>query len=534
MKKITKLLLSILPILSIVSLSVISCSTTNGADKKPDNRVNNEPKKDPENPRSDRKPEDNHSSKPDGAPKEPENKNPDKPEKDSDKTPKKPDSPGHKEEKEPFKPKPEEKPQKDEPGKSEDIFSDLDGIKKEISFKTIPFYTQRDSRTALVDLQKDPSIIDTIFSKDYKVIYEKYYIQFLTNSGEMPNIQKGLIEKVKLKFTNKKVGKSKTLDFTFIGFKPLDTTNNKKNNKENYLKQRDKVVELSGLFPSLVAYMLLYSQNPNEYKNLMETNNAINFEELVNGNSNLFVDPNLILNAAAIKSLLFEYDNELGKLYKEEIARVSYDDYNGILGVDVKIENREYNDKTNNEPSINKKFTFTGFRKVNVDEPNKSVFSIFLPQNKFRELLAKPPLKTRTQDIKKKNELNKKLLIDNRISEYLKQQIFNNLLVGINDNELKVYNSSSTLSLHTNKDYSSILGLIGNMSIYPFHTILTKDSIKEMYLLVTKDQEKYMAEIEFEFHIPIFASYNTDLKSHITSGENKTLVLKVSTNASID
>lgn len=72
------------------------------------------------------------------------------------------------------------------------------------------------------------------------------------------------------------------------------------------------------------------------------------------------------------------------------------------------------------------------------------------------------------------------------------------------------------------------------MSIYPFHTLITKDSIQKIYLSISKDEEKYTAKIDFELHIPIFASTLSDLKSHATSGDEKILKLKISQNTPID
>ncbi|MCK8462086.1 LppA family lipoprotein, partial [Mycoplasma capricolum subsp. capricolum] len=65
--------------------------------------------------------------------------------------------------------------------------------------------------------------------------------------------------------------------------------------------------------------MTLYTQEPKNYENLMITGNVINFEELQNGNPDLFVDRNLILNHTVIKNLLLDYNKELGKLYTDKI-----------------------------------------------------------------------------------------------------------------------------------------------------------------------------------------------------------------------
>ncbi|KEZ20238.1 LppA family lipoprotein [Mycoplasma capricolum] len=530
MKRKTKLLLSILPISSISLLSLVSCSTTSSNGKQPNEKPANPNEKEPDN-EIDKKPI---------KPEDSNYKDPNKPSNKPNKTPKEPEQSGNDSEKDPKKP--DEKSQGDQPQNNQPSdqsetnkvdFSDIENILKEISLKTITFYAQRDAATVLFELRKDHSIIDRIFSKEFKDIFDKYYIQFVPNSGENAINEKGLIEKIKLKFTNKKGGASKDFEFTFTGFKIPETINTK-NNKYNLLKQKSVNETLAGLFPSLIAYMLLYSQNHNEYKSLEEKDNAINFEELENGNPDLFIDPSLRLNAAAIKDYLFEYDKKLGELYIDKVTAVSYDDYNGSLGLQVEIENRDHNSRTSNEPTISVKYTFNGFRKVDLTDQNKNVLSLFLPQNKFKEMTKKGPLKNKIQNIKKENKLDNKYLIEDMSNGYLKQQIFKELLVGIYDNANKAYKSTSTLGLQT-KEYRSILGLAGGMSIYPFHTRITKDSIENIYLSISKEENsKYKAKLEFEVHIPIFASSFSDLKSHSTSGESKALVFKIVSGTSVD
>ncbi|WFQ91433.1 LppA family lipoprotein [Mycoplasma feriruminatoris] len=545
MKKATKLLLSILPISSIGFLSVVSCSTNKPNSQKPNNQ--NKPNSNNTNTNdssSSNQMNPKEPTFPSGSdnPSKPENK-PDDGEKQPNTDPKKPDEP-----KEPETPKePSDQPQGDDPihdqphrDKPSDQpvapkvdFSDLDKIKKEISFQSIYFYTQRNAETALVDLQKDQSTLNTFFSKDYKHIFDKYYIQYLFHMGEKAINQKGIIEKLQIKFTDKKAGLSKTIEFTLSGFKK---TENKiiKNNKDNYITKKENIDTMGNLYPSLVGYMLLYSQDPNQYKNLMETKNVINFEDLENGNPSLFTDESPILNVATIKDYLFDYDLNLGELYKEKIVAVKYDDFNGILGLKVEIENRDHNPKTEKEPTIEKEFIFDNFRKVDLNDNKNNAFSVFLTQDKFKEMTKTGTLKTKIQELKSKNSLDKKELIQDSKTDFLKQQIFKNLLVDVTDNSHNAYKSQSTLSVGPNKTYKSILGLTGSMSIYPFHTMINKDSIKNIYVSITKESEKYKAKIEFEVNIPVFASTFSDLKSYATSGEDKTLVLKVSTNASID
>lgn len=143
-------------------------------------------------------------------------------------------------------------------------------------------------------------------------------------------------------------------------------------------------------------------------------------------------------------------------------------------------------------------------------------------------------LKTKIQELRSSNKLEKKELLQDKKIDFLKQQIFKNLLVDINDNSHNIYRSQSTLGLGSNKTYKSILGLKGGFSIYPFHTSINKDLIKNIYLSINKDEENvYKAVIEFEVHIPVFSTGFSDLKSYATSGDEKYLVLKIVQTTSI-
>nr|VZR96831.1 hypothetical protein MF5295_00014 [Mycoplasma feriruminatoris] len=278
--------------------------------------------------------------------------------------------------------------------------------------------------------------------------------------------------------------------------------------------------------------MMMYTQNPQNYKDLIQKENAINFEELENNNPNLFADREINLNVTALKSLLFDYDRELGKLYKDKIIAVSYDDVNGKLGIKLLIENTEENHLAN-QHSETLEFSFDGFRRIDFKKPNANVLSLLLPQNDFKDIIKKGILKKKIDDFKSEKHNEKILLTE----DYVKQLIFKKLLVQISDNQHNIYNSKQTLSLQSNskKDsYTSILGLAGGGSLYPFHTILNKDSISNISLQVNKEEKKYKVTINFEVNIPIFSSTFSDLTSHVTSGDTNTLKLEVTANTIVD
>ncbi|WP_017698159.1 LppA family lipoprotein [Mycoplasma mycoides] len=529
MKKATKLLLSILPISSISLLSVVSCSTTNSNNNKPDKSEEKAPII-PKKPDSTIPSESKDPSKPNETPKTPENDST-KPEENQSKKPNK--QPQCEDSNNNVKPHNDQPA--DQPNINKDEFVDLDKLPKEISFERFTFYTSKDATTALSHLRMDGSVIKLIFSSTYRNIFERYDINLELDGNEKEDVKKGLIDKVKVKFTNKKDKKSKIIEFTFTGFKVVQKTPDKedKNSKKNYIKKKEKInSRLTGLYPSLVAYMIMYTQEPKNYKDLMQKD-SINFEELENNNPNLFANPEINLNVVALKDLLLEYNRELGKLYKDKVIAVSYDDVNGKLGLKLLIENIEENNTMASKYSETLEFGFDGFRKIDLKNPNKNVLSLLLPQNSFKDMIKNNVFKEKIEVLKSGKQKEDKLLIK---EEHAKQLIFKNLLVQIIDNENNLYRVTQTLSLQNNKkdNYTSILGLAGGGSLYPFHTIINNDSIKNIYLTINKENKKHKVTINFEVYIPIFASTTSDLTSHATSGDTNILKLDITTNALID
>ncbi|KJQ45643.1 LppA family lipoprotein [Mycoplasma mycoides subsp. mycoides] len=548
MKKATKLLLSILPISSISFLSVVSCSTRNSNAKQPDKKPEKPNEKGPIIPKNpdNKKPTNNNNNsnnnsnsnnnKP-GSTVPNENKDPSK----SEETPEKPERDPKKPDKQPQgddpnNHQPHNNQHADQPNINKDEFADLDKLPKEISFERFDFYTSKDVTTALSHLRTDGSVIKIIFSNTHRNIFGKYNINLELDGNEKEDVKKGLIDKVKVKFTNKKDKKSKIIEFTFTGFKVIQKSPDKenKNSKKNYIKKKEKIDnKLTGLYPSLVAYMIMYTQEPKNYKNLMQKD-SINFEELENNNPNLFADPEINLNVVALKDLLLEYNRELGKLYKDKVIAVSYDDVNGKLGLKLLIENREENDTIASKYSETLEFDFVGFRKIDLKNPNKNVLSLLFPQNNFKDMIKNNVFKKKIEVLKSGKQKEDMVLVK---EEYAKQLIFKNLLVQIIDNENNLYRSTQTLSLQNNKkdNYTSILGLAGGGTLYPFHTIINNNSIKNIYLMINKEKnKKYKVAINFEVDIPIFASTTSDLTFHATSGDTNILKLDITTNALID
>ncbi|QVK02817.1 LppA family lipoprotein [Mycoplasma mycoides] len=544
MKKATKLLLSVLPISSVSFLSVVSCSTTSSNAKEPDKK----PEKPNENtPIIPKKPDDKKPNNKPGSNTPSENKDPSKP----DKTPKTPDTNPKQPENDPKKPdedqpkQPEEKPQgddsnnnvqphNDQPTDKPEInkvdFSDLDKIKTELSYKSIKLYADKDPRSAWFALKNDLNSFSNLLYREYENIKNKYTLSF---ENDIPTFDfaKGLIDKVQVKFTKDK--EFKILSFTLTGFK---ITKKVVNNKEKYIKEKSELnSKFKGLYPSLVAFMLMYAEDSQSYKTLEQKGKTVGFDELNYPNNDLFGSDYQGINQVT-KKLLLDYDYELSKLYKDKIIEAKYDDINGTLGLKIEISNIENNPKTEKESALIKEFNIKGFRSIDFKNEDKNVLSFILLQNSLKEMVQKGSLKKTIELLKPHNQYGVKIPLEQTTGTGLKDEIFKYLLINIFDNSYHIYNSTQSLSLLNNSknDNKSILGLAGSMSIYPFHTRITKESIDKIFITINKEEDnKIKVILDFEIKIPIYSVGYSDLKSPGT-GASTPLVLKINSSALID
>ncbi|QVK05367.1 LppA family lipoprotein [Mycoplasma mycoides] len=526
MRKFNKLFLTILPISSISAFSVVSCTTSTKNNNQIPTIPNNtkpENQKQPEQP-SDKKPDsesDNHKQPDDKpSPGKPENKP------DNSHNPKEPENNNSN----------NDQPQGDQPqdNKMPDSnvdFSDLKIIKREISLDRFYKYSQMTALSAWIDLRTTPNVFKNIIFKDYPFITNKYNIKFESLIDVIEDNQKGLISNVKIRFT--KDGKFEILEFTLTGFKKEHKVDNK-NNKENYIKQKEKIDEkLLGLYPSLLAYMLLYTEESgiNRYdRDIKQSGNVINFDHLVNNNQDLF-DYNFAGFSVGTKDLLLDYNTKDGKLYKDKITEARFDDLQGTLGLKIEISNRD--DNHSSESTITKEFNFKGFRKVDIKNYKNNPFTFTLSPRDLNTILKNEKIQSSFKKVG--IDLYKTQIFefggipsDNNIWETL---IFKHLLVDLTDEEHHTYKSSKTLKVDpsgSNKEYQSILGLKSYMSLYPFNTIITNESIKN--ILITIDKGKFI--LEFELHIPVYSTSFSNLLSH--AGSDKTLLVKVSQTTQID
>ncbi|QVK02133.1 LppA family lipoprotein [Mycoplasma mycoides subsp. capri] len=548
MRKFNKLFLTILPISSISAFSVISCTTNTKnnnqiptipnntkpdnqkqpSDKKPGSTEEHTNKKPNENTNNQKQPNSSEKSEAEPSPGKPENKpdnshNPKQPEQ-----PKKPEhndsnSNNNTDNNNSNADQPQGDEPQDKPWNKVD-FSDVNKLDKEVKFQFFTTYSRMDAKSAWVQIQgRQPAIFKEIIFKGKNEILNRYEIEF--DSQKVPNIvdEKGTIDNVGIKFS--KNGKSKTREFVFTGFKKLENKVDKGKNKDEYIKPKTNIDKsLSGIFPSLVAYMLLYSeetQSNNKYdRNIKQSGNVINFDELKNKNLELFGE-DFVGFSVGTKELLFDYKNEYNKIYKDKIVAARYDDINGILELEVQVSNTdEYENR--NDPTKSYKFTFKGFRSIDFDNPNKNVLSISLQQRFLKKLVDDKILKTIIDQLVQHNHFNHKAPVSNINNSNLKGELFEKLTIDIIDDENHLYKSSQTLKIDLFKkenNNKSILGLKNQMSIYPFHSRITKDSIKNIYITINNKNSTKELELEAEIEIPIYSSTLTDLTDHTYAAE---------------
>ncbi|ADR23972.1 putative lipoprotein, LppA/P72 family [Mycoplasma leachii PG50] len=539
MRKFNKLFLAFLPISSLSVFGVVSC-TTNNKNNKPDKIPQLPNSKKPDNrPESANKTENKKPTEGSNSEKQPEIEPiPGDPETvpDNSNNPKQPENNDNSDSNNNYNNPNNEEPQSDEQNDSKNRvdFLDIEKINKKIDFKYITTYNKT-ANAAWVQIKSRGQNIfkEVIFNKN-KEILETYQIEF--DSESLPEIidEKGIINKVKIKFT--KFNESKIFIFSFIGFKKeAKSEKDNKSKKNEYIKVKDKINEkIKGLYPSLVAYMLLYVEDQNKYnKDIKQSGNVINFQDLENKNDSLFSSdfPGFSIGT---KELLFEYKEEYRQIYKDEIISAAYDDLNGILQLEVQIRNTDDHTNDKGDPLITKKFKLEGFRKVDIKNENNNVIFVDLLKNDFKEIVNKGSLTKIVKQFITYGAYNKKIGLGNSNQTRIKNELFKKLIVNINDKS-NIYRTTQTLSLDRNngKKYKSILGLKNNMSLYPFHTRVNKDSIKNIYLTITNENGIKEAKIEFELYLSVYASTFTDLTDNTYASE-KDIKLTITQTAQIN
>ncbi|QVK09172.1 LppA family lipoprotein [Mycoplasma mycoides] len=549
MRKFNKLFLTILPISSISAFSVVSCTTstknnnqipTIPNNKKPDNQkqpnenkpgsteehTNKEPN---ENTNDQKQPNSSEKSEAEPSPGKPENKP------DDSHNPKQPENNNSNND------QPQGDQPRDEPNDKIN-FKDIETLKKDYSFKYITQYNSINATSAWIKIKGEQTRIfkDFIF-KDSNSILNNYQVELDPENQPDINDQKGTIDKVRIKFTKDK--ESKIIYFTFTGFKPQENVHkeDKTKNKRDYIKPKDNIdSSFLGLYPSLVAYMLLYIEegtSNNKYdKDIKQTGNVINFDDLKNYNRDLFEDTFKGFGPGT-KELLFNYKEDYRRIYKDKITKARYNDFTGELELEVQITNTDDHTSSNNDPIITMPFTFKGFRKIDVKKPQDNVLNLSLTKKGLNEIINKQYLKNVIKQLKDHNALSseKEINIGDVRGKGLEDDIFDQLIVDIDDKTHKIYKSTQTLGLTYGKksENKSLLGLKNNMTLYPFHARVNKNSVKNINVIISKKGAKNELKIEFEVHFNVYASTLSDLTSE-TYAKEDTLKLKISQTTQIN
>ncbi|EIN14981.1 Hypothetical protein, predicted lipoprotein [Mycoplasmopsis agalactiae 14628] len=411
-----------------------------------------------------------------------------------------------------------------EPSKPDDTtnnndvsFSDIESLSKSLKIANYS-YSKLDPKTALNEILKDESI----FFKDVfgEKVLELYTLKISSESVNY-DFDNGLLIDLSISFTKKNV--TKTFIFTVAGFKKKEQNSSSTNKKENYISAKEPDEKIKGLFPSLIARMLLYIDNPERYNDITSSN-KVNYEALLNANGKYFSSDTIPFGPGT-KEAFFAYDKNLKEEYIDKIVAAGYDDSAGTLQLEVEIKNNP--EKNSNEPSITKTFSFAGLKKADLQNTTNNVIGFSLTPMSFKNLqIIKSILSKRTKDSIKAGE-NILKDIEKSQQKFLKQKIVSELNVYINDSN-KAYQDGFSQT-------AKVLDLpsLGNSFVlYPFFTWISNESIFDLKLeLANGDTGKL--KLSFNIKLPVFAQGIGDLKDYSNSN-NKQILIPVFTEAKID
>ncbi|WP_435130010.1 LppA-related lipoprotein [Mycoplasma sp. 6243] len=390
-------------------------------------------------------------------------------------------------------------------------FSDVINLQKNITITNAnKFYKEHDSAAAWLRLKAEKSNLLSILNINNE-LQNKYNVAFTdTNNDFYTNQNNGTINNIALTFTTKNPNiEEKTLRFNINGFKVNNSTS-KTNQKESFLSKKTLTDKVTRLFPSLLAYMLMYTEDPNKYNELQmqakEGETIINFEQLFNKNTSLFTNGVASLNDS-LKTQFLEKNKSLENLYEYKITGVKFNDEAGTLGIQVLIENQH--DNHSNEAIINQEFEFNGLRKlqkdVNMQNDIVSYFitaadltSIITQNNKLKQTIDKH--KNPSADIDITSEIGDMQLA------LITKKIFDKLLVDVAD-PLDAYKVTYA-SLNT-KNY---IGLHQGFVLYPYISRLNQNinsptsdkTIQNMKVIIKKSTTNgYNVTFNFDVITPI-------------------------------
>ncbi|WP_027121012.1 LppA-related lipoprotein [Mycoplasma leonicaptivi] len=404
-------------------------------------------------------------------------------------------------------------------------FSDLDTINTYVTVGN-RFYSQKSATSAWIELQKR-------FNQDIHVFWlesditNKYSINLVDINSTNTDDSKGEITNISLSFS--KDNQSKIKKFTLVGFEKSNQ-NNQINNKDNFLTPNQLDAKFLNLYPSLIAYMTLYSENPNKYEGIKKTSSRneeriINFETLMNTNTDLFENDTVNFNSS-LKSRFFSINEELKTKYKYSITNAKFSDSSGLLGFEVFIENSEENPSLK-EPAVTKFYEFSGFKKIT--SASDFIISGFnlTPADFEKEINSITNLKNSIKDNWQKIENNKTLDLLPFISDFSKQSFIKKLYKKLQVNLVDNSSNRNYNVRYSDLKVSELIGISNRFSLYPILTDLSEDKIIDNFKIwIEKDDSRneYLIKVSFDSKIAIshMNSY-TDLLDPILS-ENEVII----------
>lgn len=409
-------------------------------------------------------------------------------------------------------------------------FSDLANVNQDIILSHIRWQKQQLNDIWGLSKQRPEGIVD-LFKMPYELL-SKYNIRVENNGTFIPSENK--IIGIKIRFTNKE--KTMFEVKTFSLQKPSTSAKPKQPLlKESFLTKKDLNSNILNLYPSLLAYMLLYNDNNAKYTSL-ENNHSnknktlINFEEITHSKNNLFNSNTPNLNVS-LKNNFFDRKTEDVHKYDYKIDSVKYSDIQGTLGLSITIFNVDGNNSK--EPSIQKEYFFTGFRKINFEKPTENVIGFNITQAKLKEIIDKQKnIKKLIFDTAEQKGIFYPAAVN--LSELetrkLRSEIFKNLYLVINDNQNAYHLSYSDISP------SSLQGLQQGFGIYPFYSRFhtpsitnaqsEDDFIKDIKIVISSDSSD--KEVKVTFNVNLFVSEIqewSDLQDN--TGLNKKITLSI-------
>ncbi|TDV24088.1 LppA/P72 family lipoprotein [Mycoplasmopsis mustelae] len=393
-------------------------------------------------------------------------------------------------------------------------FNDLESLQKDIIINNI-YYKKRDALVGWSELKYNTDIFISLLNLPQS-IKDKYQITYNESNDFKVDQQKGVIENILVTFNFK--NHQKTYKYKLSGFK-ITENNPTINHKEQFLNKKTLNQNIRNLFPSLLAHMILYSENPqsysqNENKSNCSSNDScvINYESLLNKNRDLFKETTPNLNIS-LKTQFFEINETYKEKYVWNITAAKYNDLTGSIGLQVEIRNSD--DNHNNEPDITQEFEFDGLRSLNPNNQNP-LLSFFITPADLKDVINNlTSLKNKILNNKDNN--NTIITLTSIEASSLKTKLFNKFLVSILDNQ-------NTYHLSLSSQYTkNLLGLTQGFSIYPFYTHLSSNNINNLSISIEDDSQRNAKVVNFTFNfkyqIAIQNSYSS-LRDNSLDGEH--------------